>query len=101
MSRTTTLLATVTLVVFAVRARTRADEAVRAELRVEHGIGAQACMREDELRETVASRLGFDPFTASGDVVATVRLSRDGRRLRAIVELSDRDGRVLGSRTLT
>ena len=101
MSRTATLLTSVAFVVFVVHPKARADDAIRAELRVERGVGAQACMNEDELRATVASRLGFDPFITSGDVIATVRLARDGRRLRAVVELVDRTGRVLGSRTLT
>lgn len=65
------------------------------------GEGAASCPDEQALRESVAARLGRDPFRADGHGTVSATLTRGPRGLRAVVELRDRSGRVTGSRLLT
>lgn len=65
------------------------------------GEGAASCPDEQALRESVAARLGYDPFRADAEGAVSATLSRGPRGLRAVVELRDRSGRVTGSRLLT
>jgi hypothetical protein len=65
------------------------------------GEGAASCPDEQALRESVAARLGHDPFRADAEGAVSATISRGSRGLRAVVELRDRSGRVTGSRLLT
>jgi hypothetical protein len=62
------------------------------------GAGAAHCPNEAALRQTVAKRLGYDPFfpSAARTIVASVVL--DNERLRAQAQLVDEQGIVRGSR---
>lgn len=69
----------------------------------ERGRGAATarCPDEQALRESVAARLGYDPFHERGDGAVRAALAGGPQGLRALVELRDRGGRVTGSRQLT
>lgn len=65
------------------------------------GVTTASCPDEQALRESVAARLGYDPFHERGDGAVRAALAGGPQGLRAIVELRDRGGRVTGSRQLT
>jgi hypothetical protein len=65
------------------------------------GEGASGCPDERTLRESVAARLGYDPFAEGAANAVAATLGRGPRGLRAVVELRDANGRVTGSRLLT
>lgn len=69
----------------------------------ERGWGATtaSCPDEQALRESVAARLGYDPFHERGDGAVRAALAGGPQGLRALVELRDRGGRITGSRQLT
>ena len=82
----------------------RADapaEARTVQLVYTRGAGADQCPDEEELRDGVAGRLGFDPFDASAKSKVSARIYKDGKTLRATVEVIDATGAVTGSRELS
>lgn len=78
-----------------------ASASASARLRYERGAGTEGCPDEEALRNSVAARLGYDPFAE--DAARTVRAkveSASGERV-ATVKLEAADGRILGERRLT
>jgi hypothetical protein len=67
----------------------------------ERGPGAEQCPDQAALRESVASRLGYDPFFPSSDKTIVARVLRDVNGLRGQVELVDEHGAQLGLRELS
>ncbi len=63
--------------------------------------GATICPDEPLMRQLVAARLGYDPFRDDSDRVIAVTITRETKGFRAILELRDAAGQVLGKRTLT
>ena len=57
-----------------VRVQIQPDEAPEIRFRWELGTGAESCPGEDALRDAVAARLGYFPFTKGADrsLVASV-----------------------------
>jgi hypothetical protein len=78
----------------------RADNPT-ARLTYSRGPGAGTCPDESELLAAVAGRLGYDPFRADARVGLTATISRQGRGLRAEIEMQDENGRATGARSLT
>lgn len=64
------------------------------------GDGAASCPTEAELRESVAARLGYDPFSTDATTTTRVTLWRDGGKLVARIERADQDGATTGARSL-
>lgn len=58
----------------------RADRSA-AQLEYRLGPGTESCPSEHVFRELVASRLGHDPFDASGTRTFVIELSRSGRNV--------------------
>lgn len=96
----------------------RSAAAQRPEIRLTYnrGSGAASCPDVQTLRESVAARLGYDPFRSQVQTEADagpegpervvgveIRATLQGgpRGLRALIEQRDRGGRVTGSRLLT
>jgi hypothetical protein len=71
-----------------------------ARLVYERGSGASACPTAEEVQSSVAARLGYDPFTSDAERTISARVDRVGAKLSARIELRDRSGQVLGSRSL-
>jgi hypothetical protein len=63
--------------------------------------GAEHCPEPDALRAAVAARLGYEPFQDDAKTVVTATLSRQGRLLRAVIELRDASGALTGSREIS
>lgn len=76
----------------------RAAEPPSARLEYTRGAGAETCPTEDELKGTIAARLGYDPFSQTATRVVAVRVSRQGAELRAQLDIRGDAG--AGSRTL-
>jgi hypothetical protein len=64
--------------------------------------GAEGCPDEEAVRRAVSARLGHDPFVLV-DPRRTVRatIGKKGPWLRAVIELSDENGELLGTNQLT
>jgi hypothetical protein len=60
----------------------------------------EGCADEAELRRAIANRVGYDPIFAIAPNSVTVSITRDHDRLVADVTLADRNGVLLGLRTL-
>lgn len=78
-----------------------ADPAPSVKLVYSRANGTEHCPDEATVREGVAARLGYDPFDASATSKVTARISRDGKTLRAKIEVEDAAGTVTGSRELS
>src|SRR5262245_13665586 len=74
----------------------------RASIRLSYDRDARAtsCPDERQMRDLVAARLGYDPFTQAAEQSIAISIRREGGGLRADVEIRDRDGQVTGSRRL-
>ncbi len=57
-----------------------------------------SCPAESELKDLVSARLGYDPFQAHSDELATVTVSTKEGRLTGTVELTSKSGISLGVR---
>lgn len=75
--------------------------AATVRLQYSRGEGTSSCPDERTLRESVAARLGYDPFRPDAKGAVAAVLSREPRGLRAVVQLLDASGRITGSRLLT
>lgn len=73
-------------------------------LTVEHTPGAESCASADALRTAAAARLAQQDvsgvFVPDADRELRVRFTRDAQAYSATVQLADRAGTVLGTRTL-
>lgn len=78
-----------------------AAQPAQVRLLYSRGEGAALCPDEQSLRESVAARLGYDPFAEKAETTVAATLTGDSHGLRAHVELLDVRGRVTGSRLLT
>ena len=65
------------------------------------GPGAEHCPDEEQLRDGVSGRLGYDPFDATARSKVGARIAKDGKTLRATIEVIDATGMVTGSRQLS
>jgi hypothetical protein len=79
-----------------------AAPAERASVRLSYArsSGAEQCPDESVLRESVSTRLGYDPFDEKAPRLLTVVVRRSGDGLVARMELHDASGRVQGERDL-
>lgn len=78
--------AAIALVVAGVAAgRSARADAPRASTRLtyERGAGADACPDEARLRDEIAARLGYVPFSDAAPTAIEIRIARDGAGLRA------------------
>jgi len=62
---------------------------------------ATICPDEPLMRQLVAARLGHDPFREQSDRAIAVTITRDAKGFRAVLELRDDTGKIVGTRTLT
>jgi len=63
--------------------------------------GAESCPAAAVVRASVATRLGFDPFSDAGSRVLHCQIAPDGGGLRAQIDVEDEQGRAAGQRVLT
>src|SRR3569623_830091 len=63
--------------------------------------GAEACPAAAVVRASVATRLGFDPFSDAGSRVLHCQIAPDGGGLRAQIDVEDEQGRAAGQRVLS
>lgn len=75
------------------------EERPRATLSYEVTAGASSCPDEDALREGIATRLGYDPFTPDAELRVRIAVMGDGDGLAARVEV-ERPGRERAVREL-
>lgn len=81
-------------------AEAAADQTVRLEIVRDGSIATEPCPADVSLRESMAARLGYDPFVADGRHRLLVQLGGSRGRLRALVTLTEPDGAALGRRAL-
>ena len=62
--------------------------------------GVARCPSSPELRDNIASRLGYDPFVEPAEKIVTVEILRTAAELRAKLTLTDLGGAVQGVREL-
>jgi len=62
---------------------------------------ATICPDEPLMRQLVAAKLGYDPFRDDAARAIAVTITRDGKGFRAVLELRDDAGKVVGTRALT
>jgi hypothetical protein len=62
---------------------------------------ATICPDEPLMRQLVAARLGYDPFRDQSQRAIAVTITRDPKGFRAVLELRDDTGKVVGTRTLS
>ncbi|MBI5535794.1 MAG: hypothetical protein HY898_23955 [Deltaproteobacteria bacterium] len=89
------------LIVVALLGPAAAQSRPSSRLSYSRGSGADHCPDEDAIRNAVAGRLGYSPFasgTTGKQISATI--ARDGKQLRARVEVRDEAGVVTGSREI-
>jgi hypothetical protein len=60
----------------------------------------QGCADESELRRAIAQRVGYDPIFPMAPNSVAVSITRDGEQFVAEVKLANREGLLVGSRTL-
>jgi len=63
--------------------------------------GAEKCPDEAAVREAVAARLGYDPFSPAAESAVSVIFGPSGHGLHARIELVDEHGEVTHARELT
>lgn len=78
-----------------------AGERPDAKLTYARKPGATICPDEPLMRQLVAARLGYDPFRDESKRAITVTITREPKGFRAVLELRDAAGSVVGTRTLT
>jgi hypothetical protein len=83
-----------------VRVQIQPDEAPEIRFSWELGMGAESCPSEDALRDAVAARLGYFPFTRDADRTLRASVTRMGDRLIGTIRLEDATGELIGERTL-
>jgi hypothetical protein len=83
------------------RADAPADGSKTVQLVYSRGPGTDQCPDEEELRDGVSARLGYDPFDGSAKSKVSARIAKDGKTLRATIEVIDAKGAVTGSRELS
>ncbi|MBI5495465.1 MAG: hypothetical protein HY904_10615 [Deltaproteobacteria bacterium] len=69
-------------------------------LRLERGPGTPGCPGRARLAAGITARLPYDPWSAAGPGRVDVRIAPEGARLRAVVDMTDGEGRHLGRRVL-
>jgi hypothetical protein len=80
-------------------ATTSAQE--RAAVRLSYEVAPElGCPEEREFRDTVAGRLGYDPFRADAPRLIETRIERRGARLHGTVRVKDANDAAVGSRQL-
>jgi hypothetical protein len=75
-------------------------EGERARLELTRDAETMTCPDEQALSDAVASRLGYDPFDAGAAPGVSVHFLRDGKTLRAVVEMRTAAGEPKGARAL-
>jgi hypothetical protein len=99
------LASTVVIVAGLYAALGRADaptpSAKTVQLVYSRGPGTDQCPDEEQLRDGVSGRLGYDPFDANAKSKVDARIAKDGKTLRATISVIDETGAVTGSRELT
>jgi len=77
--------------------------AARSTVRLDYtrGPGAGQCPDRDTVRDEIARRLGFDPFSERGERTLRCEIRADGPGLRAQIDVQDAGGRAAGQRVLT
>ncbi len=79
----------------------RAEPRRAARLAYSRAAGAEACPDEPALRDAVAVRLGYDPFTPDRGPLLNATVRRAGGGLRASIEMRNDAGAVVGARELS
>lgn len=77
-----------------------ASASTTARLVYLRGAGTESCPDEGELRDAVAARLGYDPFTPSSFETLFTEVDKDANGFVARVKLVSPDNTVRGARTL-
>jgi len=73
----------------------------RAAVRLSYEVAPElGCPQEREFRDTVAGRLGYDPFRADAPRLIETRIERRGARLHGTVRVKDANDAPIGSRQL-
>ena len=77
--------------------------AARTSVRLDYtrGPGAGQCPDRDAVREEIARRLGFDPFSERGERTLRCEIRADGPGLRAQIDVQDAVRRAAGQRVLS
>jgi hypothetical protein len=99
-ARTRGLLALASAIGSFIAAGSVRAEGASSRLVYERRAGAESCPSETELRDAVAARLGYDPFTDGAANTLRVVMSRDGNLRTARIERIDVNGETTGARTL-
>ncbi len=71
-----------------------------AVLRYERSDDAAQCPDAQGLRDTVAARLGYDPFRDAAPTTVHATITRNRRRLRGRVEVTNAAGATVGTREI-
>lgn len=77
-----------------------ASASTTARLVYLRGAGTESCPDEGELRDAVAARLGYDPFTPFSFETLFTEVDKDANGFVARVKLVSHDNTVRGARTL-
>ena len=88
------------IAVISVVAEARAAGRSSSRLVYEKGDGAARCPSEAAMRDSVAARLGYDPFDAKAKKTIAVRIVGDAAKLSARVDVTDAAGVITGTREL-
>ena len=79
-----------------------ANAATAAQRRVDFNwVGPPECPDEQQARQEIAARLGYEPFDAESDVLVRARITKETPALKGTIELSKRDGTPQGRRELS
>src|SRR5262245_61566482 len=72
----------------------------KAKLTYSRGAGASDCPEGDVIRAGVAARLGYEPFDDAAALVVSAAVSRTGRTLEALIQITGADGKAAAERKL-
>jgi hypothetical protein len=72
-----------------------------ARLDVTRGPGTSGCPTDEEIRNAVSGRLGYDPFQPDAKRLVSASIAREGTGLTVTVGLRNEAGRSAGSRVLS
>jgi hypothetical protein len=72
-----------------------------ARLELTRGAGTSGCPTDDEIRNAVSGRLGYDPFRLDAQRLVSATIAREGRGLTVTIAVRDAAGRAAGSRQLS
>jgi hypothetical protein len=72
-----------------------------ARLDVTRGPGTSGCPTDEEIRNAVSGRLGYDPFQPDAKRLVSASIAREGKGLTVTVGLRNDAGRSAGSRVLS